>query len=504
MAVTWATGEDDGGAAAVLMLDAAAARPRRFARLIGLHQGQLWRRVLALALPVVGDNLLQTLLGIVDTMLVARLGATQLAGVGAALQNVFFLCALLSAIAVGASVLIAQAVGAGDRQRAGLLAKQALVSCVGLALPVSLIGVLLAAPSVHLFGVSAAVARSGILYTQITMGTSLTLIVSLVAGALLRGAGDTRTPLLVTLLSNVINGVMAYTLIFGQLGLPALGVAGSAWGAVIGRGVGALLLVALLLRKRGPVCIRGRAGWWPQPRLWRAVLALGLPAATEQILLTVGFAALTAVVTLLGTSALAAQRLAINVLMLSFMPGFGCSVAASTLVGQSVGAHKVREGAAAAGIAVRLAVLWMTTLGALFAIASRPLMHLFTSDARVAALGAGCLVAIALAQPGWAISDVLAASLRGAGHTTYPMVVNVATFWFAVGLAVLSVRIGGTLLWTWLPFTLVVPLSAAAMAWRFVRWVRQSDRDTARPAPLDGKAARRRQGAWDDDLARSA
>src|SRR5579884_356457 len=106
MAVTWATGEDDGGAAAVLVLDAAAPQPRRrLARLIGLHQGQLWRRVLALALPVVGDNLLQTLLGVVDTMLVARLGATQLAGVGAALQNVFFLYAILSAIAVGASVL---------------------------------------------------------------------------------------------------------------------------------------------------------------------------------------------------------------------------------------------------------------------------------------------------------------------------------------------------------------------------------------------------------------
>ena len=502
MAVTWATGEDDGGAAAVLVLDAAPRPRRRLARLIGLHQGQIWRRVLTLALPVVGDNLLQTLLGVVDTMLVARLGASQLAGVGAALQNVFFLCALLSAIAVGASVLIAQAVGAGDQQRAGLLAKQALVGCVGLAIPVSLIGVVLAAPAVHLFGVSAAVARSGILYTQITMATSLTLIVSLVAGAMLRGAGDTRTPLLVTLLSNVINGVMAYGLIFGQLGLPVLGVAGSAWGAVIGRGVGALLLVALLLRRRGPVCIRGRAGWWPQPRLWRAVLALGLPAATEQILMTVGFAALTAIVAHLGTSALAAQRLAINVLMLSFMPGFGCSVAATTLVGQSVGAHREREGAAAAGIAVRLAVLWMTALGVVFAVASRPLMHLFTADSRVAALGAGCLVAIALAQPGWAISDVLAGSLRGAGHTTYPMLVNVATFWLAVVLAFLGVQAGGTLLWTWLTFTLVTPLSAGAMAWRFSRWIKRST--AARPAPLAYKSSHSTQSDWDDELAQSA
>jgi len=476
MAVTWTGGSDKGRTATLQVRDAVSARPHRWlARLIGLHQGHVWRRVLALALPVVADNLLQTLLGIVDTMLVARLGAAQLAGVGTALQSVFFLYAILSAIAVGASVLVAQAVGAGDRRRAGRLAKQALAGGVLLSAPVSVLGVMLAGPSIHLFGVSAAVAQSGILYTQITMGTSLTLIVSLVAGALLRGAGDTRSPMLVTLLSNGINALLAYGLIFGQFGLPALGVAGSAWGAVIGRGVGALLLLALLLRGRGPLSIRGRGDWRPQPRLWREVLALGLPASTEQILLTIGFVALTAVVAHLGTAALAAQRLAINVMMLSFMPGFGCSVAATTLMGQSVGAKRIRDGVAAAGIAVRLAVLWMSALGVVFAAFSGPLMRVFTSDPRVAALGAGCLLAIALAQPAWAINDVLAGALRGAGHTTYPMLVNVATFWLAVSLAFVGVQAGGTLLWTWLAFTLVTPFGAGATAWRFRRWLHQSE-----------------------------
>src|SRR5206468_2442236 len=149
----------------------------------------------------------------------------------------------------------------------GLLAKQSLVGAAALAVPVSLAGVLLAAPSIHLFGVSAAVAGYGILYTQITMATALVMIVSFVAGSLLRGAGDTRTPMLVTLLSNVINAVLAYGLIFGQLGLPALGVAGSAWAAVIGRTVGAVLLVGLLIRGRGPLSIKGRWGWRPHLRV---------------------------------------------------------------------------------------------------------------------------------------------------------------------------------------------------------------------------------------------
>ena len=189
--------------------------------------------------------------------------------------------------------------------------------------------------------------------------------------------------------------------------------------------------------------------------------------------MTVGFTALTVIVASLGTQALAAERLVMNVMLLSFMPGFGCAVATTTLVGQSVGAHRVREGIAATGIAARLAVVWMTALGVAFTVLSLPLMHIFTADPRVATLGAGCLVAIAISQPGWAISDVLAGALRGAGNTTYPMVVNVITFWLAVVLAFLAVRAGGTLLWTWLTFTLVTPLAAAAMVWRFARWSRQ-------------------------------
>jgi Na+-driven multidrug efflux pump len=133
----------------------------------------------------------------------------------------------------------------------------------------------------------------------------------------------------------------------------------------------------------------------------------------------------------------------------------------------------VREGVAAAGIAARLALVWMSALGLVFVVLALPLMHVFTADPRVATLGAGCLLAIAFSQPGWAISETLAGSLRGAGNTTYPMLVNVATFWLAVVLAFVGVRAGGTLFWTWLTFTLVTPLSAIAIVWRFRRWMRQ-------------------------------
>jgi Na+-driven multidrug efflux pump len=124
----------------------------------------------------------------------------------------------------------------------------------------------------------------------------------------------------------------------------------------------------------------------------------------------------------------------------------------------------------------------MSLLGLLFAVFATPVMRLMTPDTRVIALGAGCLVAIAAAQPGWAIGDVLSGALRGAGNTTFPMVANVATLWLAVSLAFAGVYwMGGELLWTWWAFTIVTPLGTAAVGWRFRRWTR-AERAHALPA----------------------
>src|SRR5919202_5979767 len=114
--------------------------------------GALRRRVLCLAWPVIGENLLQTLLGIVDTLLVARLGAEALAGVGSSLQIMFLVIGVLAAVSVGGSILVSQAIGARDRERANHVAKQALVWGAALAVPVSLLGSTLAEPISHWLG----------------------------------------------------------------------------------------------------------------------------------------------------------------------------------------------------------------------------------------------------------------------------------------------------------------------------------------------------------------
>lgn len=434
----------------------------------GVRPG-MGRRVIALAWPVIAQNLLETLIGVVDTLLVVRLGAAAIAGVGAALQIVFFLLAVLNAVTVGASILVAQAIGAGDVAGARRVAKQALAWGVLAALPLAALGAAAAGRLIGLLGVEADVAAVGTAYLRVSMITLPGLLLSFAAGAVLRGAGDTRTPLVVSVGANLVNAVLAYGLIYGQFGLPALGAVGSAWAAATGRALGAAVLVLILVRGRGGLSLRGRAGWRPRFGAVRRVLALGVPAAVEQALASGAFTALTVIVATLGTQQLATQRITFNALSLAFLPGFGFAIAASTLVGQSVGARRPGEAAAAARASAAWAVAWMVGVGTLYFAAAPWIIGLFSDDPGVIALGARSLRVLAAAQPLWGLLFVWSGVLRWAGDTRFPLVANSLSMWAVVGLSAGAVAFFGAdlpVLWAFF-----IPCSglAALADWRRFR-----------------------------------
>jgi putative MATE family efflux protein len=440
-----------------------------------VDQPAIRRRVLGMAGPVIGENLLETMLGIVDTLLVAGLGAVAIAGVGGALQVMFLLIAALSALAVGSSVLVAQAMGAGKTPRASQLARQSLLWSGILSVPMAIVGLLLAGPLVGLFGMEPEVAQIATEYLQVTMGTVVVLVALLIGGGVLRGAGDSRTPMIVTAIANIVNIGLAYALIYGHFGLPALGAVGSAWATFAARGLALALLLIALWRGSNGVSIGGRGSWRPEFSVARDVLRLGVPAALEQILVSVAFFALTIVVAHLGTAVLAAHRIALNALTLSFLPGIGFGIAATALVGQSIGARRNAEGAAAARVATTWAVGWMGAMGVAVLLFATPIMRLFSDDPAVIAAGAAGLRVVALAQPFWAIMFVQSGALRGTGNTRFPLLVTGGGIWLSVALGFLLIQtIGGGLVSVWAGFLILAPFMAALHWWRFRRSVREA------------------------------
>ncbi|MBX0330953.1 MATE family efflux transporter [Oscillochloris sp. ZM17-4] len=433
----------------------------------------LRRRVLSLAWPVIGENMLETSLDIVNTVLVAGLGAAALAGVGSGLQIMFFVIAALSALSVGSSILVAQAVGARDLVRAGLVARQSMIWSGIFSVPLALVGFWLAGPIISIFGLEPDVAQIGTDYLRVAMGTGAVLVALLIGGGVLRGAGDSRTPMLVTMVANVVNVGLAYGLIFGHWGLPALGAVGSAWAAFMSRGLALALMLRALWRGRNGVSIAGPGGWRPAWPLARQVLGLGIPSSLEQVLLTTGFLVLTILVAHLGTAALAAQRIAISALSFSFLPGIGFGLAATALVGQSIGAGRLDSAAAVGKISTTWALIWMSGFGAIIFLGATPIMRLFSPDPAVIAVGAAGLRVMALTQPFWAVRMAGSGALRGTGDTRFPLVIGSLGVWGAVGLAWLLLRfIGGSLPGVWGAFLVTAPITAALTWWRFQRRIR--------------------------------
>jgi MATE family multidrug resistance protein len=298
------------------------------------------------------------------------------------------------------------------------------------------------------------------------------LVALFIGGGVLRGAGDSRTPMRVTALANLLNVALAYALIYGHFGLPALGPVGSAWATFLARSFALVLLLAVLWRGKSGVTISGRGGWRPDFGVARQVLTIGIPAAFEQVLVSSGFLALALVVARLGTDVLAAQRITFNALSLSFLPGIGFGIAATALVGQSVGARRIAEGGAAARVATRWAVMWMSAIAVLLIIFAPQVFALFTSDAAVIAAGVPGLRVLALTQPFWAVLFVQAGALRGTGNTRFPLMVTGSSIWISVGLAfVLLETIGGNLVSVWAAFLALAPVMALLMWRRFRRTV---------------------------------
>ena len=432
------------------------------------------RRVFNLAWPVIGESFLETMLMVVDTWMVAQLSTAAIAGVGASVQVMFFIIAALSALGVGSSVLVAQAFGARKLVEAARLARQSIVWSILISVPLAVTGYFLAAPIIALFGTEADVARIGEEYLQVTMATVVVLVVLMIGGGALRGLGDSQTPMRVTALANVVNVFLTYGLIFGVAGLPALGAVGSAWGTFLSRLLAATLLLVVMWRGRQGVSISGRNNWLPEVSVASSILRIGVPAALEQLLTAAAFTMMTVIVAGLGTAALASHRIAFNVLSLSFLPGFGFGIAATALVGQSVGAREPGEGAEAASIATRWAATWMAVMGVVSFILAAPIIRLFSQDPAVIRAGVAAVQVVALAQPFWAVTFVQSGALRGLGNTGFPLRANAGGLWSTMIIAWLAVTyFNGGIAAVWGVFLITSPIMAVVLWRRFKREVRE-------------------------------
>lgn len=431
--------------------------------------------MIVLAVPVVLSELGWVAQGLVDNIMVGRLGPEAIGAVSLGNAVYYTPCLFGIGLLLGLDTLVSQAYGRSDHDDCHRwLAQGVYLACI-VTPPLMLI---VAAMSFGFtrFGVIPAVAIPASTYLRILNWGTLPLLLYGGIRRYLQGVGQVRVITLTYILANLLNWAGNWVLIYGKFGFPALGVDGSAISTCIAR---AAMAAALLVfawryeRKRGHPLFRHWAA--PQMDRLRKLVGLGAPAA-GQILLEVGAWNLSTLsASYLDPVALATHAIALNYASVSYMVPVGVSAAAAVSVGHAVGAGNPARARRAGWLALGLGTSFMLVAGVVFFVAPRALISLYTSDPRVLAVGPSLLWIAAAFQIFDGIQTVCTGALRGLGETRVPMIANFIGYWI-LGLP-LGLTLCFLLHWgiygTWIGLTLALIVIASAL---LVRWRSDSAR----------------------------
>lgn len=429
-----------------------------------------YREVVSLALPLVLSMLSQTVMSAIESACLGHYGTVEQGAAGLAGALLWPLLLACNWSGVGVQICVAQAIGAQRRTDCGAIAWQGLyVSLVAwLLLIVAGLGapylVQLSAPSPELLAPTT-------LYLRLALLGSLPGLLNLTLVGFFRGLGDAKTPLLVTLVVTLLTVLLDVLLIFGVAGLPRLGIAGAAIGGVSAASVGTAIYLYLFLR-RGQ-----RAGLLTQPRLpfdrhvcWRLV-HVSWPIGAHGVLDVSAWSLFTALIARLGPVEAAAHAIALRVISLAYMAGYGISVAATTLVGRYLGAREPAAARRSMWSCLVLVLALMGSMGLGFFVWRYPLVRLFTTDGAVASLAVRLVVIVALFQLFDGLSLSAMGVLRGAGSTRWPMLAGLLVNWglFVPAAALVMLYWQGGIIGGWAVGLGSAILMGLGLLWRLLR-----------------------------------
>lgn len=427
------------------------------------------REIFSVTWPAFIEIIMSTLFGMVDMVMVGQLSHAAIAAVGLTNQPFMLLLAVFAAVNVGTTTIVAWNIGSGNHHRASTVTKQGLMINLFLGILLSIFGIFAAGAIVVFMGAEADTINDATIYFRIVSAGLVFQAVNMGITAALRGSGETRIPMYYNIGSNFLNVLGNYALIYGKLGFPQLGVAGAAISTTFSRLVGCLLALYVIYSGKAKISVRHSGKYKPDREIIRQIFSIGIPSALEQFVIQGALILFAKTVSGLGTTVFAAHQIGLNISGLTFSPSNAFGVAATTLVGQSLGANEEEKAEKFASFIYRMAILVACLMGLVFILFSHQLARLYTDELVVAAMAGTVLKILAFAQPGQSVQLSLSGALRGAGDTMYPLYACIFSMWiFRVGLSYLFVYIfGWGLNGAWFALLIDQYIRASIVFWRF-------------------------------------
>lgn len=380
---------------------------------------EYYRTFFKLAWPSALETVLVSLIGSLDTIMVGGLGHEAIAAIGITNQPKFILLAMIFSLNVGVTAIVARRKGQQDQKGANSCVKQGIMISFIISVIMSTLGFIFARPILEFAGAESDSIEMAVSYFQILMPSIVFLSLSLTINAAQRGVGNTKIAMRTNLVANIVNVIFNFFLINGVWIFPRLEVKGAAIATLVGNIVGCMMSIRSLFFPNHFLYLDIKSKWAFDKQTIKSIVSISGSAMVEQVFMRIGFFTYAKIVADLGTVAFATHQICMNIINISFAFGDGLGIAASSLVGQRLGAKRVDEAIIYGKTGQRIAFFVSTGLFLLFLFGGKFLVWCFSREEEVLALGSIIMVIVAFTTHVQTSAVVFSGCLRGSGDTKF-------------------------------------------------------------------------------------
>src|SRR6056297_1800444 len=406
-----------------------------------ITKGPILKSLITLAWPIMLSQLMQTLYNLADTLWLGRLGAEAVAAISISFPIVFMMISVASGLTIAGTALIAQHKGRGNIKKINKIIGQLFSFIVFLSIIISIIGFIFATKIIVLMGAEVEIVGDASAYLRTIFAGIPFMFIFFIFSSILRGIGDTKTPSIMMFISVTFNIILDPFFIFGIGFFPQLNVAGAALATIISRFIVAIYALNIITKGVDGFYLKLSNMKW-DIKIIKKIITIGVPSSIEQSMLAMGQLLLTGLVTSFGTMTLAAYGIVNRIISLPTILAFGVAAAATTMVGQNIGANKKKRAQETAKISILIIFITMSFLGLILFIKPEFVIRIFNDAPQVIRLGSNYLRIVALTFGLLGAMYVGNGVFKGAGKTIPPMVVSSTSLWlFRLGFAYLFITV---------------------------------------------------------------